>query len=62
MNPLLPPAYLDAASVLRASKSSFLPAFRLLPAERRTDLETLYAFCRAADDIADAEGYATAHR
>ena len=55
MNPLLPPAQLDVAAIVKASRSSFLPAFRLLSAERRKDLETFYAFCRAADDIADAE-------
>ena len=54
MNPLLPPGQLNAASILRASKSSFLPAFRLLPAGRRHDLETFYAFCRVIDDVADS--------
>ena len=34
-----------------------MPAFWLLPADRRKDLETFYAFCRRADDIADAEGH-----
>ena len=62
MNLLSPPAHLDAAAIVRSSHSSFLPAFRLLPHERRQDLETFYAFCRAADDIADAEGHATADR
>ena len=57
MNALFPPPQLDAAAVVRASRSSFVPAFRLLPPDRRQDLETLYAFCRSADDIADAEGY-----
>ena len=57
MNPLSPPAQLDAAAIVRASRSSFVPAFRLLPPDRRKDLETFYAFCRAADDIADAKGY-----
>lgn len=62
MNPLLPPPQFDAAAVVRAGRSSFVPAFRLLPPDRRTDLETLYAFCRAADDIADAEGYEPSDR
>lgn len=57
MNRLSPTAQLDAAAVVRASRSSFVPAFRLLPPDRRKDLETFYAFCRAADDIADADGY-----
>lgn len=62
MNPLLPPAHLDVAAILRAGGSSFLPAFRLLPADRRRDLETFYAFCRTADDIADAGSYPAGHR
>ncbi|MFZ4482668.1 MAG: phytoene/squalene synthase family protein [Chthoniobacterales bacterium] len=53
MNHLLPPAHLDAASEVRASRSSFAPAFRLLPSARRHDLEILYAFCRRVDDLAD---------
>jgi len=62
MNPLLPPAEIDAAAVVRASRSSFLPAFRLLPRERRRDLEIFYAFCRLADDLADAGDYPTPMR
>jgi phytoene/squalene synthetase len=62
MNQLLPPAHLEAAAIVRASKSSFVPAFRLMSADRRTDLETFYAFCRAADDIADAEGHEATDR
>jgi phytoene/squalene synthetase len=62
MNRLLPPAHLEAAEIVRASKSSFVPAFRLLAADRRKDLETFYAFCRAADDIADAEGHKATDR
>lgn len=62
MNSLLPPAQLDVAKILGASRSSFIPAFRLLPADRRKDLGTLYAFCRAADDISDAPGHPSAHR
>lgn len=56
MNPLAPPETLDAAAVLRDSGTNFAAAFLLLDAERRRDLETLYAFCRRADDIADEEG------
>ena len=62
MNPLLPTARFEAAAVVRASQSSFVPAFRVLPAGRRRDLETFYAFCRTADDIADLEGPAAAER
>lgn len=57
MNPLLPPAHLDAEKILRASHSSFAPAFRLLPPEKRADLAILYAFCRLIDDTADDEGH-----
>jgi len=62
VNPLLPPAQLDAVRIVRASKSSFVPAFRLLPPERRRDLELFYALCRELDDIADAGNYPTGHR
>ena len=62
MNPLGPPAHLDAESIVRASRSSFAPAMRLLPSERRRDLAVLYAFCRMADDIADAAGHDEATR
>ena len=57
MNRLLPPAHLEAAAIIRASNSSFVPAFWLLSADRRKDLETFYAFCRRVDDIADTEGH-----
>ncbi len=56
MNPLLPPAQLDAARIVRASGSSFVSAFRILPKKRREDLETFYAFCRVIDDLADCGG------
>lgn len=62
MNTLLPPDHLDTAAIIRASRSSFVPAFRLLPPERREDLETFYAFCRVADDLADAPGHAQVDR
>ena len=57
MNPLLPPVKLDSAAIVRASRSSFVPAFRLMTPERRGDLETFYAFCRVADDLADRGNY-----
>jgi len=60
MNHLLPPEHLEAAATVRASHSSFAPAFRLLPAARRHDLEILYAFCRLVDDLADGEHSLTA--
>jgi len=62
VNTLLPPSRLDTAAIVRASRSSFVPAFRLLPPDRRKDLETFYAFCRVADDVADAPGHAQPDR
>jgi presqualene diphosphate synthase len=41
------------AKDVRAAGSSFYWAMRLLPAERRTAVFAVYAFCRAVDDIAD---------
>jgi phytoene synthase len=62
MNPLLPPVQLEARRIVHASKSSFAPAFLLLPAGRRADLEIFYAFCRLVDDLADAPGFDAATR
>ncbi len=49
-------AYAECERVVRASGSSFVHAFRLLPEERRHGLEALYAFCRVVDDAADEGG------
>ena len=57
MNPLLPPAHLDAGRIARTSRSNFIPAFFLLTPERRRDLELFYALCREIDDIADEGSY-----
>ncbi len=54
MNPLGPPDHLDAARIVRESKSSFVPALRILSSQRRKDLEVFYAFCRVVDDLADS--------
>ncbi len=62
MNPLLPPVHLDGPRIVRASKSSFRPAFLLLSPERRADLGVLYAFCRLADDLADSGDHDRASR
>jgi phytoene synthase len=62
MNTLMPPARLDAARIVRASGSSFVPAFRLLPKSRRRDLEIFYAFCRVIDDLADCGDYTMTER
>jgi len=43
-------------AVVRRSGSSFYWAMRLLPAEKRAGMFTIYAFCREVDDIADDPG------
>jgi phytoene synthase len=49
-------AYEHCEAVTRAAASNFYWGFRLLPQERRRALSAVYAFCRAADDIADEPG------
>ena len=44
-----------AASGLPAAGSSFYLGMRILPRPRREAMYAIYAFCRAVDDIADAE-------
>ncbi len=41
------------AEIARKSGSSFFYSFKLLPAEKRTGMYTLYAFFRHTDDIVD---------
>ena len=45
-----------AAPALVAKHSSFYLAMRILPREQRDAMYTVYAFCRAVDDIADDGG------
>ena len=45
-----------AAPRLPAAGSSFYLGMRVLPRPRREAMYAIYAFCRAVDDIADAEG------
>jgi phytoene synthase len=45
--------YAHCEAVTRRAGSNFYWGFRLLPAERRRGLTAVYAFCRAADDMAD---------
>jgi phytoene synthase len=52
-------AYDYCELLTRRASSNFYWAFRLLPAERRRALCAVYAFCRAADDMADEPGTAT---
>ena len=47
-------AYAHCARVTRASGSSFAAAFWMFDREQRRALHAIYAFCRLADDIADA--------
>ena len=49
-------AYRHCEAVTRRSGSSFAAAFWMLPRTRRRALHAIYAFCRLADDIADAPG------
>jgi phytoene synthase len=56
MNPLGPPTRLQTGAQ-PARGSSFAAAFLLLEPARRRDLGTLYAFCRAADNVADEPGH-----
>ncbi len=45
--------------LIRASRSNFSLPFLALPADRRRALMAVYAYCRIADDIADAPGEET---
>ena len=47
---------LEVERIVRASGSSFYWGMRLLPMAERRALYAVYAFCRRADDIADAPG------
>ena len=59
--PTVDAAYEYCETVTRKAASNFYWGFRLLPGERRRGLTAVYAFCRAADDIAD-EPHATPAR
>jgi phytoene synthase len=56
--PTVDAAYEHCETVTRRAGSNFYWGFRLLPGERRRGLTAVYAFCRAADDIADEPGVA----
>jgi phytoene synthase len=49
-------AYAHCLRVAKQSRSSFLPAMRLLPPEKRRAILAVYAFSRACDYVADDEG------
>jgi phytoene synthase len=55
-------AYAHCLRVAKQSRSSFLPAMRLLPQEKRRSLLAVYAFSRACDDVADEEGLSPEER
>src|SRR5262249_13232694 len=57
--PSVDAAYEHCAAVTRRAHSNFYWGFRLLPGERRRSLTAVYAFCRAADDMADDAGMRT---
>lgn len=48
-------AYQAAIEIMKSRAVSFYQAFRLLPETRFKGVAAVYAFCRAADDIADQE-------
>ena len=47
------PASHSSHEITRRSRSNLAFALACLPAERRRDMTTFYAFCRVVDDIAD---------
>jgi len=49
-------SYTACRAVVARSRSSFRPAFRVLPAPKREAMDALYAFARLTDDIADEPG------
>ncbi len=53
---------LTAASSNPPVRTSFAYSFPFLPGPRRRALETVYAFCRASDDIVDGPGSAEEKR
>ena len=56
------PARMNAAEIARKAKSNLAFALACLPARRRQDMVTFYAFCRVVDDIADEDGISVRDR
>lgn len=54
-------SYLWCKQVCKESKSSFVPAFGLVDADRRNAMYALYAFARISDDLADGEYSRVSH-
>jgi phytoene synthase len=59
-----PPAdpAVHVTEIVKRSGTSFFWAMRMLPAEKRSALFAVYAFCREVDDIADEPGTMDAKR
>jgi phytoene synthase len=53
MTTSMPDLALSSALIARRAKSNLAFALACLPAERRRDMTSFYAFCRVVDDIAD---------
>lgn len=53
MTDSLTDAHRHVSEIVRASGSSFAPAMAALPPDRRRAMFSVYAYCRAVDDIAD---------
>jgi 15-cis-phytoene synthase len=53
---------IDAVMITQKSKSNLAFALSCLPAERRRDMISFYAFCRIVDDIADEPGFSLKER
>jgi len=53
---------MNAAEIARKAKSNLAFALACLPARRRQDMVTFYAFCRVVDDIADEDGISVRDR
>ncbi len=51
-----------ASEITRQAKSNLAFALKILPRERRRDMEVFYAFCRTMDDIADDPGRSVSDR
>ena len=52
----------NARQITRRARSNLAFALASLPAARRRDMETFYAFCRVVDDLADDESVPVAQR
>jgi phytoene synthase len=52
----------SADQITKKSRSNLAFAFLTLPAEKRRDITTFYAFCRRVDDVADDPGIALEKR